>query len=355
MGTIAKIGIVSGRAVPLEAVPGHPGQAAFTDFSRGCLSRFGFARIADRVVAGLPLGIRDVEMLLSKASLPVLMKLVELRHGGEDCVQPMPLVMLPLSNWAARYEPTRIVELSHDLLKSIRHKHIRVVIDEIDFEKLDGELFAVLREIAHCRPGLTLVGPPVDDVVSWVLSAGSSKGIQSVPRFEQLLHKLRSAGLGRLMPSSAVEVLKTVKEAGFPASLVTNIPSFATPLELAKELLRVNEIAAHQPIDVWVPGADPLPASKRTGTSALDFQVLRTLAVGSLCMPAVPYRRASTRYLSVEAIQFSRHCGANDFGFGAVNELTARALHLEKLDRLRRAVGNEPERAVAQRSPFPLA
>jgi 2-iminoacetate synthase ThiH len=69
----------------------------------------------------------------------------------------------------------------------------------------------------------------------------------------------------------------------------------------------------------------------------MNFQLLRTLAVGSLCLAAIPNRRASTRYLTMEAIHIARYCGANDFGFGAVNELTARTMQLEKLDRLKKA------------------
>lgn len=359
MGSIAKLGIVSGKLVPISDVPGHRAPAPLTEFSRACLSRFGFARIADRIADGLSLGVRDVEMLLSKASLPVLMKLVEIRHGADECVEPLPLVVLPLSTWVSRYCPTQILELSQGLLRSIGHKQLRVVIDEIDYSKLDGELFAVLREISTCRPGVTLVGPSVDDVVSWVVSAASRGDDRELGKFEKLLHRLREAGVGRLQPSSVVDVLKTVREAGFPASLVTNVTEFTSALDLSKELLRVNDIAKQQPIDVWVPGysAGAVSASSR---SSMDFRLLRVLAVGTLCMDAVPYRRASTRFFSVNAIQFSRFCGANDFGFGAVNEITAQAMHLEKLERLREAIGSEvsaefPVKTVTEPCLFPEA
>lgn len=357
MGSLAKIGIASGKLVPVEDVPGFSPSPSFSEFSRACLSRFGFARIAERVCDGASLNVRDVEMLLSKASFPVLMKLVEIKHRDATFAAPQPLVMLPLSSWAARYDSTRILELSQGLLRGIRHKQLRVVIDELDYSKLDGELFDVLREISACRPGMTLVGPSVDDVVSWVLSAAANDS--GLKKFENLLHKLREAGLGRLMPASMVDLLKTVHEAGFPASLVTNVSEFSSPLELAKELLRVNEIAQEQPIDVWVPGYHvPRGSSAMLSRSALNFQLLRVLAVGSLCLDAVPQRRASTRYFSVEALQFARFCGANDYGFGAVNELTARAMHLEKLDRLKKAikpVSELPAKPAAMPCYFPEA
>jgi hypothetical protein len=271
------------------------------------------------------------------------MKLVEIKHQEEECQAPQPLVMLPLSSWTSRYDSDKVVELSQDLLKGIRHKQLRVVIDELDFEKLDHELFVLLREISSCRPGMTLVGPSVDDVVSWVVSGASEK--RQGERFEDLLQKMRRAGLGRLMPASMVDVLKSVRDAGFPASLVTNISEYGSPLELAKELLRVNDISREQPIDVWVPAYDyGMKARSSTQNPALDFQLLRVLAVGTLCLNAIPYRRASTRYFSMDAIEFSRYCGANDFGFGAVNELTARTMHLERLERLKRAV--KPARAA---------
>lgn len=347
MGSLAKIGIASGKLVPVAEVPGHAASPTLSDFSRTCLSRFGFARIADRVCDGAALNVRDVEMLLSKASLPVLMKLVEIKHREGSCAAPLPLVMLPWSSWTARYDSTRILELSQGLLRGIRHKQLRVVIDELDYAKLDGELFSVLREISSCRPGMTLVGPSVDDVVSWVISAAEHES--GLKKFENLLHKLRDAGLGRLMPASMVDLLKTVHEAGFPASLVTNISEFSNPLELAKELLRVNEIAQQQPIDVWVPGYQVSRASSPTlSRAALNYQLLRVLAVGSLCLDAVPHRRASTRYFNVDALQFARFCGANDYGFGAVNELTARAMRLEKLDRLKKAV--RPVAAASSRT-----
>ncbi len=359
MGSLAKFGIIGGKAVLLDSVPGLGRSQSKEDFARSCLAKFGFSRIADRVAAGLPLNMRDIEMLLTKASLPVLMKLVELGHPGEEVTPPEPLVMLPLSSWSARYQPTEILELSQGLLKGIRHKNVRVVIDEIDYDKLDGELFEVLREISACRPGITMVGPSVDDLVTWMVSSASRQSEGESPRFENVLHRLKDAGLERMMPSSVVDVLKTVREAGMPASLMTNVLGFSTPLELAKELMHVNEIAQQLPIDCWMPGFDEskLPA-RMPDRGTLDFQLLRLLAVGSLCLPSIPYRRASTRYFSMEAIQFSRHCGANDFGFGAVNEMTARTMHLERIDRLRRAVGapaRRTARAVGMDCPFPQA
>jgi hypothetical protein len=355
MGSIARIGIFSGKPVPVGDIPGHRSPAVLSEFARACLGRFGFARIAERVALGQSLTVRDVEMLLSKASLPVLMKLVEIRHRTEEWKPPLPLVVLPLSNWTSRFSSTRVLELSQDLLRSIRHKNLRVVIDRIQYDQLDADLVALLKEISSCRPGMTLVGPSVDDVLAWAVSVSGTGEPLDLRRLERMLHRLREAGLGRLMPSTMADVLSTVRAAGFPASLVTNVADFESPLELAKELLRVNEVASQMQIDVWVPGFELTQrarSNQQLARSAVDFELLRVLAVGTLCMDSVPYRRVSTRYFSVDAIQFARYCGANDFGFGAVNELTAKAMHLERLDRLKRAVPSHRQPTAGSEDPL---
>ena len=53
------------------------------------------------------------------------------------------------------------------------------------------------------------------------------------------------------------------------------------------------------------------------GRAGIDYKILRVLAVGSLYLDAVPFCRASSRFLSPYGMQYAVTCGANEFGFGA--------------------------------------
>src|SRR5690606_27921752 len=110
---------------------------------------------------------------------------------------------------------------------------------------------------------------------------------------------------------------------GFPNCLVTDISQFRTAGQLALALYRINQLSGPQhAIDVWVPGTGS-PTMGASSPVLQDMRILRALAVGSICLNNVPHKRASSRRLSLEAINLARHCGANDLGYGAIDAETS--------------------------------
>ena len=65
-----------------------------------------------------------------------------------------------------------------------------------------------------------------------------------------------------------------------------------------------------------------------------DYQLLRILAVGSLCLMNVPLIRASSRNFTVSTLHMAPYFGANDLGFGAFDEITADRLKLQPITQL---------------------
>ena len=105
---------------------------------------------------------------------------------------------------------------------------------------------------------------------------------------------------------------------------------FSTNREFARELYRINTLSGrNQHVQLWVPEIRG-DRELRKRTPLADIAILRALAVASVALPQVPFRRASTRELSVDAFSFSRLCGANELGVGAVDETTARALDFQQ-------------------------
>jgi hypothetical protein len=149
-------------------------------------------------------------------------------------------------------------------------------------------------------------------------------------------------------------VAPTVQAAGFPLSILTNILEFESTGELARELFRVHELSLEQAVEVWMPGYETRSSRSRAGAERAirEQQLLRLLAVGSLTLSKVPFFRASSRYFSVDALRMAARFGANDFGFGAVNMLSARLLKIESYETLRKVlIRSAPDHSSPQTQP----
>jgi hypothetical protein len=192
------------------------------------------------------------------------------------------------------------------------------------------------------RPDLVFVGPTVDELIAWALAIPSRDplGLTRNPQFEEILAYIKNLGLHRLRPCSVLEVAPSVKAAGFPLSMLTNLADFTTPAELAREIFRIHELSVSQQIEVWVPGFEsPQPAQRAGVERAIrEHQLLRTLATGALALTRIPFYRASSRYFSLDALRMAARFGANDFGFGAVNAQSAKLLQIEPIETLQRAL-----------------
>ena len=87
---LAKFGIINGRKVPVSEIPTV--EAPKLDpFSKKALAKMGFQGIAEKILVGARLSDGDLNKLLEKAGIPVLMKLVRLLTDGV-CLQSAPLI-----------------------------------------------------------------------------------------------------------------------------------------------------------------------------------------------------------------------------------------------------------------------
>lgn len=317
------------------------GRRTLDEFSARALSSFGFARIGEKLLNREALTVDEVRILLAEASIPALMKLTTIAGVRGATVSPRPAVVLPFNQWALQNGLARAVTMSTDFLQRIKHREVSVSLDFIDLEHLEDEVGPAVAEIAQCRGGISFVGPHVEDIIGWVYHRAQSapsnfhpEGLQG--KVESLLSKLRTAGFDRLRLTSIRSALRSVGNNGFPVGLVTDCNQFPTSQLLAEELVRISGL--HQEgihVDVWTPGYSSSNGESLFEQAAVDLRLLRVLAVGALVIRDVGARRASSRFLSLEGMQIAGLLGANDFGFGAVDAVTAKALHILPYEFLR--------------------
>jgi hypothetical protein len=86
---LARFGIINGRKVPVSEIPTVEAPK-LDSFSKKALAKMGFQGIAERTLTGARLTDGDINKLLEKAGVPVLMKLVRLLTEGR-CIQAAPL------------------------------------------------------------------------------------------------------------------------------------------------------------------------------------------------------------------------------------------------------------------------
>jgi len=335
VGDLARIGIRGGKKTPVSGLHMAGSHGDIDEFSRDILRRYDYEEIADKILSNTPLNFRDVFRLFADATFPIQLKLVELRGCKPTYKSPSPVVLLPLGSWFRQFDDVSILSLASNFLQNVQQDQFFVVFDEINYECLDGRFGELAREILISRPGLSLIAPSAEDIISWIVrhDGMSSPAIQIV-KLVRLLGLLKKAGFSHLCPSSKPELVKLVHQAGFPAHMITYIDQFDTMDGLAKELLDINELSGVcGMVDLWSPG---LSSGRAKGLSyaPVDVLLLCTLAVGTLCLDNVPARRASSSFFSLDALTLAPYCGANDFGLGAVDLGAAALFQVQPFDTL---------------------
>jgi len=157
MGRLAKTGIVRGKRVPVEGLVTSSDGPVLDEFSRKCLGSFGFARIADKVLHGSDLTVDEIDILIAKASVPVLMKLTQIKQPEEVELHAVPVTMLPLESWLDHDHPDTVCRRAIEHLQSIPYSDLRVVIELNDFSDLEHLWPEILTEIKKSRSDVTLI------------------------------------------------------------------------------------------------------------------------------------------------------------------------------------------------------
>ncbi len=356
---LARYGIVNGKRVALaELVP--PLMPSLLDsFSAEALKQAGFLGIAEKVVSDTPLDPEDLILLLSQAGLPALMKLVSLKKKEVSSPTVTPAVVLPLSLWLNfDSDLVKVAALADQFLKDIPYSSVSVSFDRIDLKRLDSRLVSFFKTVSRCRDGISMVGPRIEEVfqfveqcsaadsaprsvvrMSKVRKAGELSKVSRLDRVKEILLLLKSSGFERLMAFSSDQFLGLSSECGFSNSFVTDVEHFRTTEALAQELVRIKERASSKRwLDVWSPGSDVMRTPTLREDPVTELKLLRVLAVGSLYFDNRPQVRASSRYLSADAILFARQLGADDLGFGAFDSFTKKTLSLRSFDEIERII-----------------
>jgi len=326
MGKLARIGIALGQAVPVEGILSLRMPSEIDGVTRLALKHFGFDRIAEKVIAGRPLSVEDAEQVATHATLPVLLKLVELKRVSHDVVEPLPAVLLPVRRWLTRFGIPRTVELALQTLEHLPYPRMRVSLEWPDFAAFT-ETLEIVKAIATVRKGLVFVGPSLEEVVSALRSSCGSVPVDDQHRaVEAALHAMREAGFQHLRATESRRTIKFLTEHGFPGCLISEVDRDPSARGLVHELCEIRRLIGDGVyVETWCPGVSKQVAGYT------DLLLLRALALGTLFLDEVPFRRASSRFFSAEGFEFARMCGANDFGFGAVDQRTARFLGLQSL------------------------
>lgn len=338
---LARFGIINGRKVALGEIVDPLRPSLLDDFSADALDRAGFLRIAEKIVSESELTESDLSSLLGEAGLPVLMKLISLKRKSTFTPTVTPAVVLPLRLWLEfDSDLLKVAGLAYQFLSEIPHANVSVSFDQIDLNRLTPNVISFFKAISHSRPGISMVGPRIEEIVSYLHRKSPAKNRDvSSDQLRLVLNRLKAAGFSRLMAFSSDQYLELASEAGFSNSFVTDLDKFPSSAELASELVLIKQRASVKRwVDVWSPGTrvSRPPALKDDPVS--DFRILRAMAVAALYFDGSPQVRASSRYLSSEAILFARQLGANDLGFGAFDAFTKRTLKLRPYDELEEVV-----------------
>lgn len=299
---------------------------------------------AERLRLGKSLSRSELLSLLSDAPLSDLMKLAACITGADSSVVlPRPLVLLPLDEWRKTMSEVTLKDSATQLLRGLPFSELDVAFDWLDLANLES-LVGLADELSRRRPGVRFVGPAVEDIVHWLeggqgpklpklggKSRTSRAPRQLLQRLSEVLFAMRRAGFYRLRFASnlsnihRIEALERLEEAGLTAVVGTAIRD--KPEEVIDDMLTLRSlIDSGGAVGIWLPFVDPshLIGSPKRGIT--EMRLLRALAVGTISLRGVPVRRASSSYLSVEGLSMARVLGANDLGYGAVDDTTMHAL-----------------------------
>jgi hypothetical protein len=356
MGELARIGIVKGRKIAADKLLPREG-IAIEPFVEKCLRELGCEPMVRPLLDRKPLSAEQVYYLLFDAPLAALAKLVEVFFGPPDSLQlPRALVMMPIESWYRDSSYKEATDAALRFLRAVPFSEIDVVVEWADFQHFD-RLLEIVEELSRRRSGARFIGPSVEEMVAWLRGgAQGTKGSVSPgdvsPLVDDLLYALRKSGFYRLRFSSSLQLAVELdlpvrlREAGFVAV-------FGTPVDcggdsssgrsaraaLSTDLSRMSsdELGVGD-WDVWLPTVSHSFEGLPQKDPLMDLRLLRLLAVGSLCLGRTPVRRASSSFLSLDGLAMAKYFGANDLGYGGLDDGTVSMLSLSPYRSLMQAL-----------------
>lgn len=311
---------------------------------RRTIGRFGFLRIAQKIEQSLPLELDDVELLIARAGLPVLMQLQLLRPRVFRARTAIPLLLLSESLSKQLLTSTSAQDGIAEQLRSMSYPEIHIMFQTNAPAQLAEKVAPIIERLSKVRPGLTFLAPRLEDLIAAVCASrpiSFAKGYDK--QIETTLSQLRQVGFQVLNSARVRQELTLLGEMGFRTTVYTDLYDYLSTRELAEELLSVANLfqssnSRRLTIEVWGAALRRYSYASLPEDAVRDFQLLRILAVGSLVLPLVPAIRASSRYFSLQALTLAQYCGANDLGYAALDEFTAAALNIESIKTIQEAL-----------------
>ncbi|MCB0358453.1 MAG: hypothetical protein KDD44_02425 [Bdellovibrionales bacterium] len=284
--------------------------------------------------------------LAGDISLPLIGKIVELRQQVARDRRPpriRPVICVPLSGM--------IAEEGIERAAGKAAAYLRAVDEDVDLEQAIGiavdswpstrELPSLLEcaqsmlSAQRYRNRFFLLGPSATEL---------KESLHSPKALAEALRMLAAAGVIGLEGGTDREVHRQAADAGMRSSIgqvvqvdargVLTEDFLAELYEWRRETRRARSYVS------WFPWCrEPLDVGRTVSQAPLGAAMLRAVALGSLALPDVLYVRAPITRLGEKVSHIALHFGANDLGFVAVDELSARRLGIAPYSAAARIVG----------------
>ncbi|MCB0354087.1 MAG: hypothetical protein KDD64_11200 [Bdellovibrionales bacterium] len=328
---LAKRAVIGGKVVSLpSSLDGVP-QVSTAAFFWNAVSRLGVRRTAEKILAKEALGFEDIEDLLAVVPLSILMKLVSLRSEtiGEVASAPklpLPALFLPVIRYSESRSPLELKEMLREVLAPLEGEPFEAYLDNPRSAQEWKRYFAIVEWLPELSRSIRVVAPSVSEMVGGPSEHLLTRKVYSTHKIVERLNRLREIGVTRLRSAQTLCDAEVMHRSGFAVSVSHTIEAHFGARRIAHELVRLNEFSRTvAPVQSWVPGFSRAQLRGQS-PSVRDLTLLRVLAVGSVALTEVKYRRASNRHFSPFGLALAKMCGANDFGFAARDPFTASEL-----------------------------
>lgn len=294
--------------------------------------------VAAKLQHQLELTDSEKSYLAEVESLPLLGKLVELKCGPLSQVTLRPLALLPVTALIQK-EPQRtaiekLLERTRTLLtETALTEPLSIALDSwvgaVNFERR-LELLARIGETFITEKSISFVGPSSGEILEIL---NQEKLEASLDNIGQLLEQLAALKIHSVQGGFDLTVHQAALNHGF--SVCVGQPIEAQGLNWSKNFLtRLSKVATLQSSYAgqitWFPWA-PYVMDGPESSGPLAFDVLRSISLARLLLPPETHIRAPLSLLGPKLSHVALGFGANDLGFAAVDELSAKMLGVRLL------------------------
>ncbi len=335
MGKLAKTAILGGKKVDILKATTSRSNHQLDDVIARVLKKSGFSVIAKKIIGNEDLSLKEIEFLLSSASLTILFKLNEMKSTEDKQPIVYPVYYIPAEDLLLRYDVDEIPDLLVNRFGESLNKKSILYFSIKDFSDIDQVWGEIVSTLKLKYPEALFYGPSLEIAHKW-LSYNYRESSSSVAfkRLVTLASKLKKIGFDALGANSFVKLSSVGVAANFENFHCTKLETFPTPRLFAKELFKLSKISQEKnTIDEWSVGLLSKTGEKvarilNIKDASLQYAILRAFLVGKLCLPNVQKKSIYSRYLSLETIRYLKFLGVNHAIYTSADEVTSLSLGL---------------------------